>query len=84
MGATISQCTCFDNWLLLDKSNLVEKSNMLESNYNTLDKKHTELQAEFTLFKNDISKRLETLEQKSNKMYFIQEESDPDMIVVHK
>ena len=42
------------------------------------------METELTAFKKETTKRIEALEKKSNGMYFVQEESDPDLIVLHK
>jgi formyltetrahydrofolate hydrolase len=84
MGATLSQCTCLDTWLLSNQSALQEKINTLETNHIVLQTNYASLETDFTVFKKDTTKRLEALEKKSNGMFFVQEESDPDLIVLHK
>ena len=84
MGATLSQCTCLDTWLLSTQSVLQEKINALEANHIVLQTNCAALETEFTVFKKETTKKLEALEKKSNGMYFVQEESDPDLIVLHK
>jgi formyltetrahydrofolate hydrolase len=84
MGATLSHCTCLDTWLLSNQSVLQEKINVLEANHIVLQTNYAALETEFTIFKKDTSKKIEALEKKSNGMYFVQEETDPDLIVLHK
>lgn len=84
MGATLSHCTCLDTWLLSNHTVLQDKFNVLEANHNTLQTNYIALESELTIFKTDVTKRLEALEKKSNGMFFVQEESDPDLIVLHK
>jgi hypothetical protein len=84
MGATLSQCSCLDTWLLSNQSILQEKINTLETTSVVLQTNYASLETEFTFFKKDITKKIEALEKKSNGMYFVQEESDPDLIVLHK
>jgi hypothetical protein len=84
MGATLSQCTCLDTWLLSNQSTLQEKINTLEANHIVLQTNYASLETDFTVFKKDTTKKLEALEKKSNGMFFVQEESDPDLIVLHK
>lgn len=84
MGATLSQCTCLDTWLLSNQSSTIEKLNTLETNHTVLQTTYAALETEFTVFKKETTKRIEALEKKSNGMYFVQEESDPDLIVLHK
>jgi hypothetical protein len=84
MGTTLSQCTCLDTWLLSTQSVLQEKINALESNQHQLHSNSISLETEYSVFKRETIARLEALEKKSNGMYFVQEESDPDLIVLHK
>ena len=84
MGATLSQCTCLDTWLLSNQSVTQEKINTLEANHIVLQTNYAALETEFKIFKKDTLKKIEALEKKSNGMYFVQEESDPDLIVLHK
>ena len=84
MGATLSQCTCLDTWLLSNQSATVEKINTLEANHTVLQTNYAALETDFAVFKRETTKRIEALEKKSNGMYFVQEESDPDLIVLHK
>jgi hypothetical protein len=84
MGATLSQCTCLDTWLLSNQSATVENLNTLETNQHQLHSNYISLETEYSVFKRETIARIEALEKKSNCMYFVQEESDPDLIVLHK
>ena len=84
MGATLSQCTCLDTWLLSSQSALQEKISVLESNQHQLHSNYISLETESSVFKKETIARLEALEKKTTCMYFVQEESDPDLIVLHK
>lgn len=91
MGASLSQCTCLDTWLLSSQSALQDKLNSLETQQGVLLNNYTTLESQTNIKTSDLTKRLETLEKrleavekKSNGMFFIQEELDSDTIVFHK
>ncbi len=84
MGASLSQCTCLDKWLLSNQSTLQEKVNSLETQQGVLQNNYTTLETQLTKRLETLEKRLEAVEKKSNGMFFIQEELDSDTIVFHK
>ena len=84
MGATLSQCTCLDTWLLSTQSVLQEKINALEANHIVLQTNCAALETEFTVFKKETTKKIEALEKKTNRNEFVKEESEPNNIVLHK
>ena len=70
MGATLSQCTCLDTWLLSNQSTTVEKLNTLKANHTVLQTNYAALETDFTVFKKETTKRIEALEKKSNGVVF--------------
>lgn len=97
MGAYLSQCTCLDT-LLLSKQTTMDKINALETQHTVLHNNFVSVDSEMTLVKKDITKqfetivkrletiekRLETVEKKTTGMFFVHEDSDPELIVLHK
>ena len=90
MGVTGS---CFDRWSTLSDSITSEKYNALErkftiveTNNNTLHTKYSVLESKFdTLCKrfDAMTQRIDHVEKKASTMFFVQEEPECDIVIVH-